>query len=366
MNGPRERFLLKEEGRRSVWGSRARFLGGAGLLVAIVEAVGWRLGGFGPPPPGLLRLFAVLVLLLLLVLGAGLHTKLRPRHFISVDSAAGTVTFVRNGAVVRQLPVSEVGPLRHIVEERRVRRGKTHRLATFHVARSEPFPELLLHESEDELETRRALETHAKMWRVPYVKPSGEVRTPEDLDVPLFQRLGIDEAATTALPQRPASKLAVAWKEGGYEITTSYRPVFDRRMIAAGLVVPPAVAGWLFQDALRTAVQEGPGTIYFWAVAGVGVLSFVPGLYVAARVWSRLHRPPSIRVSADGVRFRGKSLPLRSIEEIERVRGAACRLVADDRLVEIDENFCERAEHEWLHHELRRLVIEAGQRSPQL
>jgi hypothetical protein len=365
MNRQRERFLLEEEGRRRVWVSPALFLAGAGLLAAIVVVVVWRLGDFGPPPPGLLRPFAVLVLLLLLVLGAGLHTKLRPRHFISVDAAAGTATFVRSGVVERQVPVSEVGPLRHIVEERRVPSGKTHRLATFHVARSEPFQELLLLESEDELKTRRALETRAKAWRVPYVKPSGEVRNPEDLDVPLFQRLGSDEAATTALPQRPDSKLVVAWKEGGYEITTSYRPVFDRKKIAVGLVVPPAVVGWLLRDALRTAFREGPGTPFFWAVAGALILSFVPGLYVAARVWSRLHRPPSIRVSADGVRFRGHSLPLRSIEEIERLRGAACRLVSDDRLVEIDENFCDPSEHEWLHHELRRLVIEAGQRSPQ-
>ena len=95
------------------------------------------------------------------------------------------------------------------------------------------------------------------MWKVPYVKPSGEVRNPEDLDIPLYQRLGSDDAATTALPQRPDSKLAVAWKEGGYEITTSYRPVFDRKKIVVGLVVPPAIVGWLFRDALRDRLPGG-------------------------------------------------------------------------------------------------------------
>ncbi len=203
-------------------------LAGIGFAAAFVAAAIFRLGDHGPVPPELLRPFAGFVGLLLLVLGAGLWTRLRPRHFVAVDTAAGTAAFVRGGTVHRQVALPDVGPLRHTVQNRQVGSGKSRRNAVFHVGRSEPFPELLICESEDELATRRSLESHARAWKVPYVKPTGERRSPEELDVPLFQRIGSDEAVTTPLPRRPDSKLEVAWKDGGHEISTSYRPATDR------------------------------------------------------------------------------------------------------------------------------------------
>ncbi len=364
MGRARERFLLKEEERRRTGAGCALALAFVGLFVVIAAVVAWRLNDSGPPPGELVRVVGTLVAIPLVLLGVGLFLRLRPRNFVSVDADAGTATFVRGGAAVVELPLAEIGPLEHVVERRRVKSGKSHRIAVFHVARSGAFHELRLFESEKELETRRALEARAKAWRLPYVKPSGEVRNPEELDVPLFQRLGSDEAARATLPQRPGSSLAVAWREGGYEVTTSYRPPLDRATLIATFVVPPVILGWAFGRRLLDAFREGPSTPFLWGAVGAVVLSFVPGLVVAGKAWRRVRFPPSIRVSADGVRFRGRRLPLRSIEEVERVAGGAARLVSDERLLVIDADFCEPSEHEWLQHELRRLVIEVGQQSP--
>ena len=347
-----------------MWGSVALSFAGIGFLVSLVGVVVFRLGDWGPAPPELLRPFAAFAAVVVLLLGVGLWTRLRPRNFVTVDTAAGTATFVRKGTVRRQVSISEVGPLRHALEKRRVRSGETDRIAVFHVARSEPFPELLICDSEDELATRRAIESRAKAWGIPYVKPTGERRSPEDLDVPAFQRMGADETVTTALPSPPDSKLEVAWKDEGYEISTSYRPAIDRTRILLTLLVFPLVVGWILRELLLDAFRPATPAPLRLLAAAVVVLSLVPGLWLAAKTWRRSARPPVIRVSAQGVRFRGTTLPLRSIEEVERVAGGVARLVTDERIVEIDSDFCEPSERGWLHHELRRLVVEVGQRSP--
>lgn len=368
MGASRERFLLKEEERRKNRATAALVLGGLGLVVAGLAVGAWYLATDlrepGPPPPGILRLLAILVAPSLLVMGAGLLARFRPRHYVSVDPVVGTATFVRNGAVSREVPLSEVGPLRHVVRTRRVRDGDAERLATFHLARSEPFPELLLCESEDELETRRSLEAHARAWKVPYVRPTGERRGPEELGVPVFQRLASDEAVTTPLPQRPDSKLVVGWKDGGYEISTSYRPTVDRVRLFLALLVPPVLVGWLLRHLFLDALgSETPAPLRI-AAPLVFASSFLPGVVLGVKAWRRSRRPPVIRVAPDGVRTRGAALPLASIEEVERIPGAVCRLVSDERIVTIDADFCEASEHEWLHHELRRLVVQVGQQTP--
>ncbi len=364
MIGRRERFVLKAEHLRRARGTAAVALAGFGIFGLLVAVGVLRFDGGLAPPPELLRPFAVVLAVLLLVLGAGLRIRLRPRHFVSVDVEAGTATFVVGGAVKRQVPIDQIGPLRHAVEKRRVSVGEADQIVTYHVARSEPFPELRFFESEDELATRRALESRARAWRVPYVKPTGERRSAEELGAPLFQRLESNEAVTKSLPQRPGSHLEVAWKDGGYEISTSYRPSIDRTKLLLALGAPPVLVGWFLREPILDAFRPGtPAPLRVLAAVLAGA-SFVPGLLFAGRAWRRSGRPPVIRISPEGVRFRGSTLPLWSIEEVDRVPGSVARLVSDDRVLEIDADFCEPSEYEWLRHEIRRLVVEVGTRSP--
>lgn len=372
MRRQRERFYLKRvylktEAQLRALGSVALVLGALGLVCVVTVVVAWSIGtaqGVGKPPSELFRVLALPVAISLALLGAGLYPRLRPNHFVQVDAEAGTASFVERGTATIQVSVADIGPLEHVIETRRVRSGKSYRTATFHVARSRPFNELRFFESEKELKTRRALEGFAKAWKVPYVKPSGETRSPEELDVPLFQRLGGDEEAKQPLARQADSKLFVAWKDDGYEITTSYQPKLDRSRLAAAFAIPLIVLWWPLRTVLRGWIAEGFATPYPWLTAALVVLALLPGTVLAARSWLRSHRPPFIRVSAEGVRFRGRSLPLRSIEEIERPGDDAPRLVCDARFLQIDANFCEASEYDWLLHEIQRLVVEVGQRLP--
>ena len=365
MLGSRDRFLLKEEERRRALGSAALFLAGLGAFALLAAFVVFRLHDSGPPPPELLRLLAAGGAVVILLLGAGLRVRLAPRNFVSVDAASGTVTLAR-GRKRRELPLAEIGPLRHALEERRVKSGNTWTTVVYHVARSEPHPEIRIFESEDELETRRVLEKRAKAWHLPYVKPTGERRAPEELDLPVFQRLAADTAVTTALPQKEGSSLAVEWKDDGHEIRTSYLPPVDRTRILLLTIGPPLLLAFFFREPLRDLVREGTPALLRGLAGVVVLLAFLPGGIAAAKSWLRRSRPPVLRITAEGVRYRGKRLPLKSIEEVERTPGAVCRFVSDTRIVEVEGDFCDPSEREWLHHEIRRLVVAAGQQSPVL
>lgn len=372
----RERFLLIEEGRRRARGNGAIGCAGVGLLFALAAAAIALLHDASPPPGALLRPFVGFVLFVLLVGLVGLLVRLLPRHYVDVDVAAGAATIVWGDEPPRQVPLREAGPLRHVVEERQVKSGKSWRTALFHVVRPLGLDGVVVHESEDELDARRAAEARARAWGVAYVLPTGETRTPEELDVPLFQRLGGDEDAKAPLPPAPGSHLSVSWKEEGYEIATSFQPKVEWAQIAVKTLVPLAALGWglwnvlpLFFSRPEAADRDDPVAEFVFPVLAVVVFGalvrlVVPGIVSALRPWRRAARPPTIRVSAKGVSYGGRTVPLRAIEEIEPARGAACRLVSDERILVVDADFCDAAEHASLRHELRRLVIEAGQQLP--
>lgn len=363
MRGGRERFPLREEERRRAWAGTASMVAGIGAAALVAAYVGVRLTTAGQVLHEYLRLILPAAVPILLVLGVGLWVRLRPRHYVEVDPSRGMVTVFRDGEVRRRVPLSGIGPLRQTREERVVRRGKRDVTVTFHVARSGTLRELCLHASEDEAATRRVLESRAKAWNLPYVTATRETRGPEELDVPIHDRLVDDEAARTHLPQRAGSRLTVHWTGSGYEITTSYAPPVDRKRILWMFLAPAGVLVANFFVFLDLLDPEVPAFYrVFLALVVVWLLSAGP--HEVVKRWRRIHRPPVIRISPAGFEFRGERIPLRSIEDVARAPGAVCRVVSDERIVEVEGDFCEPSERDWLRHEIRRLVIELAPGGP--
>ena len=359
MSSSRERFPLREEERRRAWAEAACLLAGIGTATLVAAYVGVRLTFAGSFLPEYLRLVLPAAVPVLLVLGTGLYVRLRPRHYVEVDTARGMVTVFRDGEVRRRLPLSGIGPLRQSREERLLENRRGDVIRTFHVARSSTLRELCLHASEDEAETRRVVEACAKAWNLPYETATRETRSPEELDVPMHERLANDEAARTPLPQRAGSSLTVTWNGSGYEITTSYDPPVNRKKILLLFLVPLGVLAGKFYVFIDLLDPETPA-FYRLFLALVVLLGLSMGPYEVVRRWLRIHRPPVIRISPAGFQFRGKTIPLGAIEDVARASRAVCRVVSDERIVEVEGDFCEPSERDWLRHEIRRLVIEAG------
>jgi len=361
MSSSRERFPLREEERRRARAGAACLFAGIAAAALVVSFVAIRLTVGGPVLREFLRLTLPAAVPILLVLGVGLYVRLRPRHYVEVDPARGMVTVFRGGEVQRRVSLSGIGPLRHSREERLLENGREGVIRTFHVARSGPLRELCLHASEDEAATRRVLEAYAKAWNVPYETATRETRSPEELDVPMHERLANDEVARTPLPQRAGSSLTVTWIGSGYEITTSYAPPVNRQMLLLFLV-PFGVLAAKFYIFIDLFDPEAPA-LFRLGLALVVLLMFSLGPYAVVKRWLRIHRPDVIRISAAGFQFRGKTIPLQSIEDVARAPRAVCRVVSDDRIIEVEGDFCEPSERDWLRQEIRRLVIEFGTRA---
>lgn len=355
MHSSRDRFLSREEEFRRECANAALIFAGIGAVTLVAMYAMSRLTGDGSILHDFVRVFfPAAAAILVVLLGVGLFLRARPRHYVEVDRALGMVTVIREGEVARSVPLSAIGPLRHSIEERDTGKGRT---ATYHVARSGAIRELLIHASKSESAARHALETYAKAWNLPYVTATRETRNPEELDVPIHERLKDDEAARTHLPQRAGSRLTVTWTGGGYEIATAYAPPLDRKAILWAVLVPPASLAGLIWPVVDLFDPETPALFrVFIAILWLFVLSLGP--IAAARRWRRIRRPPVIRISADGFQFRGNSIPLRSIEDVARAPGAVCNVVSDERIVTVEGDFCEPSERDWLRNEIRRLVIE--------
>lgn len=362
MSNSRERFPLREEERRRARAGTASLFAGIGAAALVVSFVMVRVAVTGPVLAEYARLTVPASVPILLVLGVGLYVRLRPRHYVEVDPARGMVTVVRDGEVRRRVPLSGIGPLRQSREERLLENRRGDVIRTFHVARSSTLRELCLHASEDEAETRRVVEACAKAWNLPYETATRETRSPEELDVPMHERLASDEAARTPLPQRAGSSLTVTWNGSGYEIATSYAPPVNRKKILVLFLVPLGVLAAQFYIFIDLLQPETP-TFFRLLTVLLILIMLTPGPFAVVERWLRIHRPPVIRISPAGFQFRGKTIPLPSIGDVARAPRAVCRVVSDERIVEVEGDFCEPSERDWLRDEIRRLLIEFGSRS---
>lgn len=177
VSNSRERFPLREEERRRARAGTASLFAGIGAATLVVAFVLVRLAVAGPVLSEYVRLTVPAAVPILLVLGVGLYVRLRPRHYVEVDTARGMVTVFRDGEVWCRLPLSGIGPLRQSREERLSENRRDSVPRTVHVARSGPL-RLRLHASEDEAATRRVLEAYAKAWKLPYESATRETRSP--------------------------------------------------------------------------------------------------------------------------------------------------------------------------------------------
>lgn len=352
------RFLLRPETARRAF---ARVFMMMGTVLLIVSGLFiWREGG---PGPGALIAAALGSTLIFFA------TRLfRSRFFIDVDERARSVSFIEEGRLQRQFTLPELGPLEisHRVMTMRRKDGSQRTIDIYDV-RSGRHRDVIFREFPSERKARRFAESMARTLNLPVQSLSGEIRGAGELDAPLYVRLRGDSAASTPAIRPADSDLDVVNLSPGYEITTRYRSRRPLLWALAAGVIPALVFSWLgSRFGVLSRLREGRIEGDDWLLIGMTVVCFVPVLIGVARGAREAFAPGRIVVTPEEVRYRRIRVPIEAIEEIDGFPERTPRLVTDRGILEISRYFCNEADRSFLHHELRRCVVEMGRRARML
>jgi len=327
------------------------------VLLIVSGLIVWHEGG--PAAGGLVALALAAALIFFAV------RLLRPRNFIDVDQTAGSVNFVEKGRVQRQFALPDLGPLEIAHRSMTMRRkdGSRYTIDIYDV-RSGRHRDIIFTEFPTELKARRFAESMARTLNLPVQSLSREVRGADQLDAPLHVRLRGDNAVLTPAIRPPNSDLDVVNLSPGYEIRSRYRARGPFLWALAAGVLPAIVFPWLgSRFGVLSRLREGKIEGDDWLLIGMTVVCFVPILIGVARGAREAFAPGRIVVTPEEVRYRQNRVPIEAIEEIDGFPERTPRLLTDRGILEISRYFCKEADRAFLHHELRRYVVEMGRRA---
>lgn len=299
----------------------------------------------------------VFILGLVGVVALGLRFVFQPSDFVEVDLDARTYVHIRDHTRRDRRPLDDLAPL--VVSERRrtVRTKNGTRTVTEYAVHPEGRADLDFRVVKDRGEARLILEALARRWQLPSVAWGGELRQAGELDLPLYERLRRAGGAVGGAGIRPEWNLRVEPLSPGYAIVSTHRDY--RQLIPyAILLVPAGFAALIFTRSgfLREFLGGGerdPVSL----LLGAGLLVLLLGLLVRVAAAVRdTFLPGTIRVTPEGVSYRGWSMPFEAIEEV--IGAVSIEFVGDRRVLRVAPTFCPPEAVPALCEELERMIVE--------
>src|SRR5215470_4850345 len=226
---PVQRFRTDEERNR-------RGFGWTFVAAAVVLAGGlaWRDFQSGRVPTTAVVLFTLFAGLFAL----GLRILLRTREAFDIDTDARTYALTEDFKPKARGPLDDLGPLEVEYRVRTVGPIDKPRERREYVVHGKAHAKVDLYVETTAAKARRRLEALAKGWRLPSRTHGGAVRGPDELDVPLHDRLRGDDKARKPAPLRPDWGIVIEPLSLGYAVRStnrSYRPVATSGLIAGVL-----------------------------------------------------------------------------------------------------------------------------------
>jgi hypothetical protein len=292
---------------------------------------------------------------------------LRPRESFAIDAEQRTYAVIRKGVPAESGPLDDLGPLE--VQQRVYQRDPD----IAHPEKSVSTPrisyavcgavhsDLDFYKVSSVRKARRRMEALARAWRLPSRSYGGAVRGPDELDVPLHERLRNDPESRkeTALP--PGMGVHIEPLSLGYAMKSTRR-----------VWTPLLYAGGLVAILLFSALRRGPSAILAqWreiselqrqVVLPVAALLALGALWLLWNVVRDTFFPGTVLVTDRGVSYRGSRMSFAEIEEI--VTAARIELIGDRKSLLLGETFCAPADASAVAHELQRLIIEVAEAYP--
>jgi hypothetical protein len=346
-----QRFLsdVDRTRRGAGWIFMAAALGLAGGLVRL-EIQGGRVSVTA------LVLFALLAGLFYL----GLRLT-RARDFFEIDVERREYSVTRGGKRSGKGALDALGPLE--VKERInvVSTGNRQKTTIEYVVHAAAHSNLDLYSERSAGQARRRMESLARAWRVSGRSLGGAVRGPDDLDVPLHQRLRDDPAARTAAPLRPEWGVQIESLSLGYAMRSTLRSWAPLRtsglILVVGLVAFSRFPAFNVVSALRQADD-----LLSQVLLGLMGVVFLVVLWMVARGVRDTFFPGTVRITDRGVSYRFARLAFAKIEEVAAT--FPIEVIGDRRSVKLGETFCAPGAAKAVAYELQRLILEVAEANP--
>jgi hypothetical protein len=205
------------------------------------------------------------------------------------------------------------------------------------------------------------MEKMARAWGVPSRSLGGTVRRPDQLDLPLHERLRDDADARKQSPLPPESGIRIEPLSLGYAMHSTVRswaPLHTSMVMVAVAIFVAARFSPL--DFLREALAS-QDLVPQILLGGLGVVALV-FLWLTATGVRDTFFPGTVRITDRGVSYRFSRMAFREIEEL--IASHPIELIGDRRTLTLGQTFGKPGAVKTVAHELQRLIIEVAEANP--
>lgn len=284
-----------------------------------------------------------------LLVGAQVYAA-RNGQYLRVDTSTRQAVFVARGKERWKASIDELAPIVCTTfERRRHRNGRSEELTEYQAVLSGQ-KEVALRQTADYPASRRWAVRLARSWGIGLRGLDGRVRAASELDSPLRP------AKEKPAPLSPDTGVSLSVSDG---VTTLHSSVLPRGsespdlyLLAAAAILYAVLrerhADQVFLDPFFQPVETA--LLGALALAAFGVLAVF-----LRQVW-RFLQPATLRVDADAVRYRGRSMAVGDIREVVSVGDIL--ILGNDRHIAIPSDFCRPRDTSAVVRAIHQLIAE--------
>jgi hypothetical protein len=303
--------------------------------------------------------------LVMLTLFAGLFylglRLLRPKDLFEIDVERRTYTVIRDGTKAGAGPLDDLGPLevKTSIYRPADRPSATPLIQYMVCAAVHSQIDFCMVRSPGK--ARRKMEALARAWGVPSRSLGGAIRQPDQIDLPLHERLRDDADARKESPLPPESGIRIEPLSLGYAMHSTVRswaPLHTSMvMLAIAIFLAARSSPLTFLREARASEDLIPQIL----LGGLGVVVLVFLCLTAAGVRDTFF-PGTVRITDRGVSYRFSRMAFREIEEL--IASHPIELIGDRRTLKLGQTFGKPGAVKAVAHELQRLIIEVAEANP--